>query len=456
MQSIIVCVREERAQSTLQLAAGIMGVECSVMSLELLLARRGLSADWVIAECSVEECIRLGAHLSRAGINPRLTIIRLINRVWQSYVYHDLPVYASLVLPDDAQQAAELLMRMRHASVWARERFRTDPEQSRGDVRPSELELGQSPSMSLAIEMAARVAPLPVDILIQGETGTGKDTFARWIHQLSRRRGPFVHINCAALPEQLIESELFGVEAGAFTGALKSRMGKLEYAHEGTLYLDEIDSMPIVAQAKLLRALQDRGAERLGGHRFIACDFRVLASTKLDLVEMVEHGKFRQDLLFRLNVVEIFLPPLRARQVDIPLLFRFFCRQAAQRFQVEEPVADPALLAFLRSQPWPGNVRELKAFAERHALGLQSVPTTDVGVDTAPAADAEPSPEPLKQALRRHEKHLIAQALKQPGSSVRQAAEALGMTPHALYYRMKQLGLKAREDGPEPAPNPMD
>ncbi len=482
MQSILVSVKDPKAQATLQAAAGLMGVECSVMGLELLLSRSGVVADWVIAECTVEECIRLGAHLSRAGINPRLTIIRLINRVWQSYVYHDLPVYASLVLPEEPRQAAELLARMRIASVWARERLRQDGELPRVDARTGELELGQSPAMLKAMDMAARVAPLPVDILIQGETGTGKDTFARWVHQLSKRKGHFVHINCAALPEQLIESELFGVEAGAFTGAVKSRVGKLEYAHEGTLYLDEIDSMPITSQAKLLRALQDRGAERLGGHRFIVSDFRVVASTKLDLVEMVEQGKFRQDLLFRLNVVEIFLPPLRARQGDSPLLFSHFCKSAARRFNVDLPAADMGLLAWLASQRWPGNVRELKAFAERHVLGLQPAPVTGAGggsvsgslvlpssaasegvvpafrtpdeangqgEDGRALAGAQPSAseQSLKHALRQYEKGLIESALRSQSGSVKQAADFLGMTPHALYYRMKQLGMRLREEG---------
>jgi two-component system C4-dicarboxylate transport response regulator DctD len=343
-----------------------------------------------------------------------------------------------LVLPENSEQAADILTRISTASQWARERLRLDFDSVKADTLQREIELGESPAMLSALDMAARVAPLPVDILIQGETGTGKDTFARWIHEMSKRKGQFVHINCAALPEQLIESELFGVEAGAFTGALKSRIGKLEYAHEGTLYLDEIDSMPVISQAKLLRALQDRGAERLGGHRFIQCEFRVIASTKLELNEQVELGRFRQDLLFRLNVVNLFLPPLRQRSEDIPALFQYFCQQAVLRFKVEMPKIESNTISRLLKMRWPGNVRELKAQAERFVIG----------VETSTLLEGTDEDSSLKEALRRYEKQLIESALKQNASSVKVAAEALKTSPHALYYRMKQLGIKVREDAP--------
>lgn len=444
MHSIFVCVNDSKAQASLQSAAGIMGVECTVMSLEQLLAKRGVFADWIITEAAVDDILRLGGHLTRCGINPRLTVIRLINQVWQSYVYHDLPIYASLVLPDNASDAARILSRMSQASNWARERLRVDGDFVTFPSGQSNLELGDSPAMATAVDMAARVAPLPVDILIQGETGTGKDTFARRIHELSRRKGQFVHINCAALPEQLIESELFGVEAGAFTGAIKSRIGKLEFAHEGTIYLDEIDSMPIISQAKLLRALQDRGAERLGGHRFIQCDFRVVASTKLDLTEQVEQGKFRQDLLFRLNVVQLFLPPLRNRTGDIPALFHYFAKQAAARFKLQVPKVEAGLLSQLNQQHWPGNVRELKAYAERFVLGLHA----PVSQEDAPMSSS------LKDSMRRYEKNLIERALRNHGHSVKHAAESLQTTSHGLYYRMKQLGLKVRDEGTDGTLNP--
>ncbi|MCE2680270.1 MAG: sigma-54 dependent transcriptional regulator [Burkholderiales bacterium] len=438
MQSVIVCVKNANAQLSLQSAAVIMGVECSVMSLEQLLSKRSLVADWIVTEGSIEELVRLASFLTRAGVNPRRTVIRLIDQVWQNYVYHDLPIYASLVLPENSEQAADILTRISTASQWARERLRLDFDSVKADTLQREIELGESPAMLSALDMAARVAPLPVDILIQGETGTGKDTFARWIHEMSKRKGQFVHINCAALPEQLIESELFGVEAGAFTGALKSRIGKLEYAHEGTLYLDEIDSMPVISQAKLLRALQDRGAERLGGHRFIQCEFRVIASTKLELNEQVELGRFRQDLLFRLNVVNLFLPPLRQRSEDIPALFQYFCQQAVLRFKVEMPKIESNTISKLLKMRWPGNVRELKAQAERFVIG----------VETSTSVEGTDEDSSLKEALRRYEKQLIESALKQNASSVKVAAEALKTSPHALYYRMKQLGIKVREDAP--------
>jgi two-component system, NtrC family, C4-dicarboxylate transport response regulator DctD len=436
MQSVIICVQNFEARSHLQEAALMMGMQSTLLTYEQLLSKNNLFADWIITEGGIEEIIRLSSHLTRIGINPRLTIIRLIDQLWSSYVYHDLPIYASMVRPANPQDAADVLTRIHSASLWLRHRMKSDWEANKPTLATQQIELGHTPAMLHALDTASRVSALPVDILIQGETGTGKDTFSRWIHQTSGRKGNFVHINCAALPEQLIESELFGVEAGAFTGAVKSRIGKLEFAHEGTLYLDEIDSMPITSQAKLLRALQDRGAERLGGHRFIHCDFRVIASTKVDLTEMVEKGLFRQDLLFRLNVVHLFLPPLRQRAEDIPLLFQYFCQQAAIKFNLDLPKVESHTVSSLLKQRWSGNVRELKAYAERFVLGVEREPTKE----------EHPDETSLKDALRHFERQLIENALRQHAFSVKAAADMLKTTQHALYYRMKQLGISTREE----------
>src|SRR5436190_9996871 len=192
-------------------------------------------------------------------------------------------------------------------------------------------------------QLALRIAPLPVDVLLQGETGAGKDMLAREIHKWSGRPGKFIAINCAAIPEQLAESELFGYEAGAFTGAVRAREGKLEAADKGTLYLDEIDSMPLGSQAKLLRALQERGVERLGGSRFYRADFRVIASTKVAIPELVQSGNFRADLYFRLNVIKIRIPSVRDSRERILPLFERFVAEAASRYNLSPPAIDGAL-----------------------------------------------------------------------------------------------------------------
>ncbi|WP_350616585.1 sigma 54-interacting transcriptional regulator [Pseudomonas sp. HY7a-MNA-CIBAN-0227] len=218
-------------------------------------------------------------------------------------------------------------------------------------------------------------ATLNVDILLLGETGTGKDTLAERVHRLSGRRGNFVAINCAAIPETLAESQLFGVTNGAFTGAVQSRAGFIEAAHLGTLYLDEIDSMPLVLQAKLLRVLESRGVERLGSTKFIAVDMRVIASAQQSLHEMVEQGLFRRDLYFRLNVVAINLPALRERRERIIPLFLNMIEREAQHFQFPAPIPPSVLLQQLLCHSWPGNVRELGSAAKRFVLGLPAIPT---------------------------------------------------------------------------------
>jgi len=219
-------------------------------------------------------------------------------------------------------------------------------------------------------------AVLDIDILLLGETGTGKDTLAQRIHQLSRRKGNFVAVNCAAIPETLAESQLFGVNSGAYTGAMQSRAGFVEAAHLGTLYLDEIDSMPLSLQAKLLRVLESRGVERLGSTRFIPVDMRVIASAQHALHEMVEQGTFRRDLYFRLNVVNIHLPALRDRRERIIPLFLDMIEQEADHFRLAAP-SPPSkqLLQQLLCHPWKGNVRELRSTAKRFVLGLPPLST---------------------------------------------------------------------------------
>ncbi len=211
----------------------------------------------------------------------------------------------------------------------------------------------------------------PIDVLLQGETGTGKDFWAQYIHHTCSPKGKFVAINCAAIPEGLAESELFGCEAGSFTGARK-RLGKVELAHNGTLYLDEIDSMPLNIQAKLLRMLQDKGCERVGSSVFIPSDFRLIASTKVDLVDLIQKRQFREDLYYRINTVKLTLPNLKQRQEDILDLFYEYMQQACAKLNIES-ISQPLnsqLLHNLLNHDWRGNIRELIALTQRYILGL--------------------------------------------------------------------------------------
>ncbi|MFC6296383.1 AAA domain-containing protein [Pseudomonas sp. CCM 7893] len=274
-------------------------------------------------------------------------------------------------------------------------------------------------------------ATLNIDILLLGETGTGKDTLAQRIHRLSRRRGNFVAVNCAAIPETLAESQLFGVNSGAYTGAMQSRAGFVEAAHLGTLYLDEIDSMPLTLQAKLLRVLESRGVERLGSTRFIPVDMRVIASAQQSLHEMVEQGEFRRDLYFRLNVVSIKLPPLRERRERIIPLFLSMIRQEAEYFKCLAPPPPNTLLQQLLCHPWLGNVRELRSTAKRFVLDL---PPLSERIE-----DTQATQMGLKERLQFIEKSMIEESLCRHSHCVDGVAVELGIAKRTLYHRIKQL-----------------
>ena len=277
-------------------------------------------------------------------------------------------------------------------------------------------------------------AALDIDILLLGETGTGKDTLAQRIHRLSGRRGHFVAVNCAAIPESLAESQLFGVNSGAYTGAVQSRAGFIETAHLGTLYLDEIDSMPLSMQAKLLRVLESRGVERLGSTRFIPVDMRVIASAQQSLHEMVEQGRFRRDLYFRLNVVNINLPPLRNRRDRIVPLFLSMIQEEAEHYKCLAPNPCSELVQQLLCHPWLGNVRELRSTAKRFVLGLAPLSSSP--------SNATNQPTNLKERLQQIEKALIEESLRRHTYCVDEVAVELGMAKRTLYYRMKQLDIQ--------------
>ena len=296
--------------------------------------------------------------------------------------------------------------------------------------------LGVSPEMVRLRGLVREVANADVDVLVFGETGSGKEGVASALHRWSRRaRRNFVAMNCGALPDSVVESELFGHEAGAFTGALKRRVGRIEHAQGGTLFLDEIESMPLNLQVKLLRVLQERVVEPLGTNEVRAIDMRVVAATKVDLGQAAAQGTFRDDLYHRLNVITIQIPPLRDRRVDVMLLFQEFLTRAAARFGREAPPVTPAVREYLRRHDWPGNVRELGHFAERHALGLgrpEVAPPGAAGTATLGT---------LAEQVDRFERGLIREELFMAGGDVRLAAESLGTPRKTLYDKIARHGL---------------
>ena len=298
--------------------------------------------------------------------------------------------------------------------------------------------IGQAPAMQRIRQLVSTLAPSGVDILLNGETGVGKEVVARAIHDASGRRGPFVAINCGALLDSVFESELFGHEAGAFTSAGKRRIGRIEYASGGTLFLDEIETMPLNLQVKLLRVLQERSIERLGSNAPIAVDCRVVAASKVNLHAAAEAGQFRQDLFYRLNVVSLDIPPLRQRRENIPLLMAAFLHDAARRYQRPQADWTPADLARWSAHDWPGNVRELKNTAERWALGL---PDGLAGGDALPGQAIGPRAS-LAEQIDQVEKHLIEDALRRCDGQVTRAAEWLGTPRKTLYDKLQRHGIQ--------------
>ncbi len=312
--------------------------------------------------------------------------------------------------------------------------------------------VAKSRAMQEVLATVERVAPTNSTVLLGGESGVGKDLIARAIHHHSRRAsGPFVKINCTAIPENLLESELFGYEKGAFTGAVAAKPGKFELADKGTIFLDEIGDVPGAIQAKLLRVLQEREFERLGGTKTLKVDVRVIAATNQDLRAALEQGTFREDLYYRLNVVPINIPPLRDRKEDVPYLVdhfvEHFVRQAGKKMTGITPEAQRVLENF----HWPGNVRELENIIER-AVALSNGPVlgaSDIRLDASAGKappDAVPFP-PEGMTLERFEEEVIREALRRTNGNKSQAARLLGLSRNALRYRLSKMGLPDEPEG---------
>jgi DNA-binding NtrC family response regulator len=328
-----------------------------------------------------------------------------------------------------------------HAAERELERLRAD---SRGSGRLHEL-LGTSPGMQELFALAQKIAPCDVNVLITGETGTGKELLARAIHQMSARASrTVVAFSCANLPETLIEDELFGHEKGAFTGALATRRGRLEMADQGTLFLDEIGDLGLGLQPKLLRALQERSFERLGSNTTITVNIRLICATNRNLAEMVQQGKFREDLYYRLNVVQLHLPPLRERRDDIPLLAQHFLQMSAQQFNKKvKRFAQPALRA-LEEYAWPGNVRELENAVQR-AVVLSEGQTVDVWhLPTVLRTSSEDLTlkRSYEEEVREFKRRLLLRTLRECGWRKAESARTLGVARGYLHRLINQLGIR--------------
>jgi len=328
--------------------------------------------------------------------------------------------------------------------------------------------VGESPSMKAVHEMVARVADSPSTVLITGESGTGKELIAKALHRGSSRRDkPLIKVNCAAIPKDLVESELFGYERGAFTGAVGSKPGRFELADGGTLFLDEIGEVPVEMQVKLLRALQESEFERVGGIKTLRVDVRLVAATNRDLKQLISDGRFREDLYYRLAVVPIALPPLRDRREDIPLLVSHFIEKYNLRLGKRVEGIEPEALELLMGYTWPGNIRELENLMERSVLFADASmiqasalpdalrergphPATPVAGIGHLGAIAAPSGASMKEIVRQAqaelERGLIARALEETGGNVTRAAKRLQISRKSLQVKMKELGLRGAVD----------
>ena len=319
---------------------------------------------------------------------------------------------------------------------------RTLKEELASQTRLGPRIIGRSPAIKQLRSLIRKIADADADVLIMGETGTGKELVARSLHEQSLRRGNnFVAINCGAIQEQLLNSELFGHEAGAFTDARSKRIGKFEHANGGTLFLDEIESMSIGTQIPLLRVLQERSIERLGSNQLVPLDIRVLAATKVDLKTAAENQEFREDLYYRLNVVTLELPSLRDRREDIPMLFQHFVLVAAARSEAAMPALDNKALQVLLEHDWPGNIRELRNIAERYVLLGESY---QYDLSVLMNADSNQTGLTLPEQVACFEKTLIEQALIKNKGDLSSVMQSLGLPRKTLSDKMKKYGLERK------------
>jgi two-component system nitrogen regulation response regulator NtrX len=350
--------------------------------------------------------------------------------------------------------ADKILLAVRNALEMAR--LSDENRRLRQQAIPDREIIGASAAIQEVRNKLRLVAPTTASVLITGENGTGKELVARALHFQSRRsHRAFVEVNCAAIPEDLIESELFGHEKGSFTGATSRRQGKFDLAHEGTLFLDEIGDMSLKTQAKILRILEEQRFERVGGSRPIQVDVRVVAATNKNLEEEIRKGSFREDLYHRINVIPLHVPPLRERRGDIPLLAQYFLEELARENQAPPKTLTPGALEVLAARPWPGNVRELKNFIWRISLlapGLL-IDADDLPLEQSMTANYTGSVSALltlpdfREARAQFEREFLKRKLEEHGGNVSATAEAIGLERSHLYRKLRTYGLEMGKEG---------
>lgn len=344
--------------------------------------------------------------------------------------------YDFMTKPFAAERMVESAMRAleKRQLIMENRALKMAAEQAEGDLPL----IGQTPAMQRLRDTIRHIADADVDVLVAGETGSGKEVVATALHRWSKKRskGNFVALNCGALPESVIESELFGHEAGAFTGAQKKRVGRIEHSSGGTLFLDEIESMPLAVQVKMLRVLEMREVSPLGSNDERSVDIRVVAAAKVDLGDPARRDQFRDDLYYRLNVVTLSIPPLRERREDIPMLFSHFLSRATKRFNMPVPQISASVSRHMADHDWPGNVRELGHFAERVALGLES--GTLSGIPPKEEAKASGT---LTERIDRHEAQIIHETLVQNDGDVASTIAALGIARKTFYDKLQRHGI---------------
>jgi two-component system response regulator AtoC len=374
-----------------------------------------------------------------------------------------LGAFDYLTKPFDKDEVRQVVAKALKTRALAQEEATTEPIGATKDPGARFGIIGSSPGLTDLYAVLERVADTPTTVLITGESGTGKELVARALHEHSTRKDkPFIKVNCAAIPKELIESELFGYERGAFTGAVSSKPGRFELANGGTLFLDEVGEIPVEMQVKLLRALQESEFERVGGIKTIHVDVRLVAATNRDLKKLIAANAFREDLFYRLNVVSIRLPALRERESDIPLLVEHFLAKFNERLKKQVVGVEPEALDILSAYGWPGNIRELENVMERSVLfcdaqklrvedlpgelrgsaGSVAPPTSDAAGEGMPLSSEGGLKEHVKVAMSRLERDLVSRALKQTNGNVTHAARLLKISRKGLQLKMKELGLR--------------
>ncbi|HUL58795.1 MAG TPA: sigma-54 dependent transcriptional regulator [Anaeromyxobacteraceae bacterium] len=448
--TVLIVDDEKNIQLTLARALSMdgYGVETASGGREALEKIAALPVDAVVMDVRMPDLDGLAVLERARQTRPELPVVIMSGHGSLETVRQAFKLGAFDYLEKPITEKEKLLVAVRNALAMrslAEENAALRRESGAG---PSEM-IGGGPAMRRLLEIIGRAAPSEGRVLVTGENGSGKELIARALHLRSRRKdGPFVKLNCAAVPAELIESELFGHERGAFTGAVAARKGKFELADRGTLFLDEVGDMPAAMQAKVLRVLQEGEFERVGGQQTLRCDVRVVAATNKDLAEEVRAGRFREDLWYRLNVVPIHAPPLRERREDVPELAARFLAEACERNGRRPMALSREAVLSLQAHDWPGNVRELRNLVERIAILCDGPEISPDDVAAVLPGSRRPRSERFRtgasfhQLVEEAEREIILGALEAHGENVSDTARTLDLERSHLYKKMRALGIK--------------